>query len=180
MREPVPLAQIQDAVLDFLRGRVTSLCLAQAVNAYVREARMTQDVHILGINAGEVAERLRQHLNTRFQIAIRVRVVAAGRGYRLYQVQKSGNRQLVDLLGVDALPAIERIDDVQVVSPPELIALKLIGFVARQGQPKAFTDRRDVAALLLQFPNLKSENGPVRDALRAASMQRCSRRGAIS
>lgn len=167
-REPVPLASIQDAVLDFLRGaRDVALFGAQAVNAYVDEPRMTQDVDILCINAGEVAERLQKHLNAKFQIAVRIRSVAEGRAYRLYQVQKAGNRQLVDLRGVDSLPAIERIEDVQVVSPPELIALKVISFVARKGQPKAFTDRRDVAALLLRFPNLKIEIGPVREALLA-------------
>jgi hypothetical protein len=40
LREPVPLATIQDAVLEFLRGRDDAVVFgAQAVNAYVDEPR---------------------------------------------------------------------------------------------------------------------------------------------
>jgi len=43
MKEQLPLAAIQQAVLKFLRGRQdTVLFGAQAVNAYVEPARMTQ------------------------------------------------------------------------------------------------------------------------------------------
>ena len=48
MGEPVPLATIHDAVLEFLRDRDDAVLFgAQAVNAYVDEARMTQDVDIV-------------------------------------------------------------------------------------------------------------------------------------
>jgi hypothetical protein len=48
MREPLPLARIHDAVFEFLRGRTDAVVFgAQAVNAYVSEPRMTQDVDIL-------------------------------------------------------------------------------------------------------------------------------------
>jgi hypothetical protein len=41
-REPLPLATIHDAVLEFLRGRTdVVLSGAHAVNAYVDESRMT-------------------------------------------------------------------------------------------------------------------------------------------
>ena len=44
-RERLPLAQIQDAVLQFLAGRDdVAVFGAQAVNAYVDEPRMTQDI----------------------------------------------------------------------------------------------------------------------------------------
>lgn len=48
MREPLPLAAIQDAILfEFLPGRDDAVLYgAQAVNAYVEESRMTQDVDI--------------------------------------------------------------------------------------------------------------------------------------
>ena len=47
-REPLPLATIQSAVLEFLRGRKDAVLFgAQAVNAYVREPRMIQDVDLL-------------------------------------------------------------------------------------------------------------------------------------
>jgi hypothetical protein len=52
MREPLPLATIQDAVLEFLRGRTDAVLFgAQAVNAYVDEPRMTQDADILSSRA---------------------------------------------------------------------------------------------------------------------------------
>src|SRR5438552_16347916 len=97
MREPLPLATIHDAVLEFLRGRDDAVLYeAQAVNAYVDEARMTQDVDIQSSRAPEVAEELRMYLNKRFHIAVRVRTVREGSGYRLYQVRRPKNRHLVD------------------------------------------------------------------------------------
>jgi len=63
MREPLPLARIQDAVLEFLRHRDdAALFGAQAVNAYVDEPRMTQHVAILSPRAAELAEELRSHI----------------------------------------------------------------------------------------------------------------------
>ena len=38
----------------------------------------------------------------------------------------------------------------------------------RAGKPKAFTDRRDLAMLLLKFPELKRESSAVRERLIAA------------
>ena len=52
MREPLPLATIHDAVLEFLRGRDDAVLFgAQAVNAYVEKARMTEDVVIMSPRA---------------------------------------------------------------------------------------------------------------------------------
>src|SRR5947208_16284675 len=97
MREAHPLAEIHDAVLEFLRGRDdAALFGAQAVNAYVDEPRMTQDVDILSPRAAELAEELRDFLNRRFQIAVRTREVRDGIGYRVYQVQNPKNRHLID------------------------------------------------------------------------------------
>jgi len=74
MKEPLPLATIHDAVLEFLRGRDDAVLFgAQAVNAYVSESRMTQDVDILSVRVVEFAEELRAFLNQRFHIAVRVR-----------------------------------------------------------------------------------------------------------
>ena len=162
MREQLPLATIHDAVLEFLRGRDdAALFGAQAVNAYVGEPRMSQDVDVISTRAGELAEELRSHLSERFHIAVRVRVIGAGKGYRLFQIQKPRNRHLVDLRPAETLPRAERIDDVLVISPPELIAQKIISYHARRGQPKAGTDWRDLAMLLLTFPELKQELGAV-------------------
>jgi len=47
VKEPLPLATVQEAVLEFLQGRDDAVVYgAQAVNAYVDEPRMTQDVDI--------------------------------------------------------------------------------------------------------------------------------------
>ena len=52
MQEPLPLATIQDAVLEFLRNRDDAVLFgAQAVNAYVDAWRMTEDVDILSPRA---------------------------------------------------------------------------------------------------------------------------------
>jgi hypothetical protein len=57
MREPLPLATIHEAVLEFLRGRDDVVVFgATAVNAYVAEARMTQDIDLMSPRAVELAE----------------------------------------------------------------------------------------------------------------------------
>ena len=168
MSETLPLAALQETVLEFLRDRDDVVVFgAQAVNAYVPEPRMSQDIDLLSPRAAELAEELRTHLADRFHIAARVREVADGRGYRLYQIQKSGNRPLVDIRFVPALPPSQRIAQVLVASPEELIALKVIAYHLRRGQPRSGTDWRDIAMLLLAFPNLKTEDGSVAERLRA-------------
>ena len=168
MREELPLATIHEAVLEFLRGRDDAVVFgAQAVNAYVGEARMSQEIDLISTRAVELAEELREHLSDRFHIAVRVRVIGAGKGYRLFQIHKPRNRHLVDLRPAEALPRAERIEDVLVMSPPELIAHKVISYQARRGQPKAGTDWRDLAMLLLTFPELKQEQGAVTEVLKS-------------
>lgn len=168
MREQLPLATIHDAVLEFLRGRDDVVVFgAQAVNAYVSEPRMSQDIDLLSTHAEDLAEELRQHLSDRFHILVRVRIIGAGKGYRLFQIQKPRNRHLVDVRNTELLPHAERIEDVLVISPPELIAHKVISYHARRGQPKSGTDWRDLAMLLLTFPELKKEEGAVSQALKA-------------
>jgi hypothetical protein len=166
MSEPLLLATVHEAILDFLRGRVDAVVFgATAVNAYVAESRMTQDIDVLSPRAPELAEEMRQYLSDRFHIAIRIREVVKGKGYRLFQIQKSGNRHLVDLRAVDTLPNSERISDVLVISPPELIARKVLSYHRRKGQPKSGTDWRDLAMLLLTFPDLKTISGTVSNIL---------------
>jgi hypothetical protein len=41
-----------------------------------------------------------------------------------------------------------------------------MSYHARRGQPKGFSDMRDLALLLLTFPELKIESGLVSEALR--------------
>src|SRR4051794_18816880 len=166
MKEPLPLARIHDAVLEFLRNRPDAILFgAQAVNAYVDEPRMTQDVDILSTRAADLAEELRRHLGARFTIAVRVRVVAGGMGFRVFQLRQPKNRHLADVRQVDALPPTQLVAEVRVPTPEELLAQKVISYTRRQLQPKGDTDRRDIKVLLLAYPRLKSDNGPVADRL---------------
>jgi hypothetical protein len=172
MKEPLPLATIQRAVIDFLRGRDDVVLFgAQAVNVYVREPRATEDVDVLSTRASQFAEELRTHLASRFHIAARVRDVKNGAGYRVFQVQKTGNRHLVDIRSVATCPSVERLDGVQVLSPPDLVASKVVAYFKRRGKPKSGTDWRDLALLLLAFPDLKSESGPVSALLAATDVE---------
>lgn len=168
MREPLPLATIHEAVLEFLRGRDDVVVFgATAVNAYVDEPRMTQDIDLMSTRAWELAEELRVHLSERFHIAVRVRTVRGDKGYRLFQMQKAGNRHLVDVRPVKALPQSQSIEGIHVLAPSQLIAQKVISFHSRQGQPKGFSDMRDLAVLFLTFPEMKTESGIVSNALEA-------------
>jgi len=170
MREPLPLARIHDAVLEFLRGRDDAVLYgAQAVNAYVSESRMTQDVDLMSPRAKQLAQELRQFLNQQFHIAVRVREVRGGIGYRLYQVRKPENRHLIDIRPTEHLPPTQRVQEVLVAAPAELIAQKVIAREQRRDKPKAGTDWRDLAMLLLTFPELKTRQGPVRERLQAAN-----------
>jgi hypothetical protein len=171
MQEPLPLATIQEAVLAFLRNRDdVAVFGAQAVNAYVSEPRMTQDIDLLSTRAPLFAEELRDHLAQQFHVALRIRPVADGRGLRIFQVRKIGNRHLVDVRAIDRLPDTQRIAEVLVIAPADLIASKVIAFHGRRGKPKSGTDWRDLALLLLTFPELKQEQGPVGERLLAAGV----------
>jgi hypothetical protein len=171
MGESLPLATLQQAVLEFLRGRDDAAVFgAQAVNAYVDEPRMTQGLDLLSPRAEALAQELRTYLRQRFHIAVRVRQVGQGRGYRLFQVRKPRNRHLVDIRAVESLPAAQRLADVLVMAPTELIASKVQAYYQRRGRPKSGTDWRDLALLLLTFPELKRDPGPVRTRLEAAGV----------
>ena len=169
MQEPLPLTTIQQAILEFLRGRDDAVLFgAQAVNAYVAEPRASDDIDLLSPRASELAEELRDLLQNQFHIAVRIREIGQGRGYRIYQVQKSGNRHLVDLRPVVTLPPAQRIAQVLVATPEELIVQKIIAYQQRRGKPKSGTDWRDLAMLLLQFPEFKRDPNRVTERLRAS------------
>lgn len=171
MKEPLPLTTIQTAVIDFLRGRDDVVLFgAQAVNVYVNEPRATQDVDLMSTRAADLAEELREHLSRLFHIAMRVREIKDGLGYRIFQLQKTGNRHLVDVRSVTTLPPMQVIEGVQVLTAPELIASKVISHYQRRGKSKSWTDRRDLAVLLLAFPELKTDPGPVTESLNSAQV----------
>ena len=168
-KEPFPLAVVQPAVVEFLVGRDDAVLFgAQAVNAYAAETRATEDVDVRFTRGEDFAEELRQFLNDRFGFAVRVREVRGGIGYRMYQEREEGNRHLVDVRPVDVFPPTRDVGGVSVVSPAELIANKVASAQARGvTRKKGLTDRRDLLAMLLTFPELKTAAGPVRDRLAA-------------
>ena len=171
MGEPAPLSAIQEFVLEMLRDREDAAVFgAQAVNAYVDEPRMSQDVDILSVHAEQLAEDIRAALNEAFQIAARVRSVPSGLGFRVYQVRKPKNRHLVDVRHVPELPPCQRIERILVPTAPELIAQKVISMVSRPNTAKGMTDVADLRRLLIAFPDLKSQNGPVKQSLLAKSV----------
>ena len=162
MTENLPLAKIQAAVLDFLCNRENAAIFgAQAVNVYVATPRATQDVDILSTAGESFSQELCEHLHLRFHIATRIRSVAGGLGFRIYQVRQPTNRHLVDVRHVEQLPPCERIQQVLVVSPADLIAMKVISMSARPNTPKGLTDEADIFRLLLTFPEHKTRTGMV-------------------
>ncbi|WP_071455757.1 hypothetical protein [Gloeomargarita lithophora] len=158
MAEPLPLAQIQQTILGFLQGRQdVALFGAYAVNAHVAEARMTQDVDILALQAQAFTTALNNHLHQKLPIAVRVREIKPGLAWRIYQIRKPENRHLADVRSVAQLPATEWIGNMQVLTPLELALNKLVAYHARRNQPKSGTDWRDLTLLLLRFPELKCQ-----------------------
>lgn len=162
VREPLPLARIQRAILEFLIHRDDVVLFgAQAVNAYVETPRMTQDVDLLSARAQPLTDELRRHLADLFTIAMRVREVKGGRGYRLYQVRKPRNRHIADIRSVEELPPHQTIEGIRVLTPVELICWKAISLASRRQTAKGDTDSADLRRLLAAFPELKCEEGDV-------------------
>jgi hypothetical protein len=128
---------------------------------------MTQDVDILSPRAAELAKEVRSFLAQEFTIAVRLREVAGGKEFRIFQVRQPKNRHLVDVRKVESLPPTQMVAEVRVLTPEELIAQKVVSYTHRRGQPKGGTDWRDLAILLLTFPQLKSEKGEVANRLAA-------------
>jgi len=158
MREDLPLSKIHQTVLEFLQGREDVVLFgAQAVNAYVSEPRMTQEVDLLSTRAKEFSEELREHLSETFHIAVRVREIGDAKGFRIYQTRKEGNRHLVDVRQIENFPETQTIENIRILSPLELIVSKVISYHSRRGKPKSGTDWRDLAVLLLRFPELKEK-----------------------
>ncbi|MDH3603776.1 MAG: nucleotidyl transferase AbiEii/AbiGii toxin family protein, partial [Candidatus Tectomicrobia bacterium] len=167
MGETLSIGAIHQSVFQFLQGR-TDLAVygAQAVNAYVTdEPRMTQDIDLVSTRAEALASEVREHLATEFHIAVRVRKVAGGNGFRVYQIRQPSNWNLVDVRQVDTLPETERKGDIPVVALAPLIASKVVAYTNRRGHYKSGTDFRDVALMLLRFPEYKRDPGPVTEAL---------------
>lgn len=156
MRERA-LADILTVVLDDIADREDVVVFgAYAVNAYVDPPRMTSDLDLFSTDAADTAEELRILLSHEFKVAIRVREVADGKGFRVYQLRKPYNRHLVDVRQTDTLPPSQRLDGVLVVMPNTLLQLKLKAYAARRNTEKGLTDKVDIYRLLRAFPEFRT------------------------
>jgi hypothetical protein len=165
--EALPLASIFRAIFTFLTTRSDVVLFgAHAVNAYCEPERMTPRVDLMSTNAAELADTLCTQLAATFHIAVRVREVTPGVGYRIYQVQKPKNRHLVDLRQVAELPPHEPREGVMTTAPLELVVMKTISMADRRAREKGLSDRLDLHRLLHAFPALKADEGPVMARLR--------------
>ena len=90
-------------------------------------------------------------------------------GYRVYHVQKPKNRHLVDLRPVKEFPPTQRVNNVLVITPAELICEKVLSMVGRRKKRKGTMDLADLQILLLTFPDLKQREGAVAERLRAVA-----------
>ena len=168
--EPLPLGRVFRVVLELLAGRTDAVVFgAHAVNAYVEDEkqRMTGDVDVLSTDPEALAELLRSVLHDRFHIAVRIREMKGGQGYRIYQLRQPKPRHLVDVRRVTTLPGLTIGHGVHFVEPVELLAMKVMSYVSRKNQPKGDTDRADIRRLLVTFPHLQKLRGPVADRLTA-------------
>ena len=167
MNEPLPLYRLHEAIFDFCRGRPQlTIFGAQAVNIYTSEPRMTQDVDIFSPTPRETAEELATALHEAFRIAVRVREIAGGKAYRVYQLRNDGNRHLADVrvpeFSLD--DSVER-QGIRYASLPLMVALKALALSKRRMAPKGGTDLADVRRMLLARPELRAKDGPVAEAI---------------
>lgn len=172
LQEKIPLATIQNAAMEFLRGREDAVVFgAHAVNAYVKEKRATQELDLLSTRTAKLATELRDHLNRRLRIFLLIRRLNRSEGRRIYQASREGNHALIDIRPVPQLPPAQRLTQVLFMEPAELIASKVMAFHHRRDKPKSDMDWRDLAKLLLTFPELKSEGSAVMERLQAAGAE---------
>jgi hypothetical protein len=174
MHEPVPLHHVHEAIFEFCRGRSDVVIFgAQAVNVYApKTPRMTGDVDLLTREPRAVAEALASALQDSLYIAVRVREVVAGKGFRVYQKRGEGPRHLADarLLEFELTP-VEWLG-VRYVPLIELVALKLVSAARRAGAAKGLTDRADLMRLLAANPKLRGDSGGIERAITAVGGER--------
>ena len=165
LRESPPLsAALHLAAVRALQGRTdAALFGTHAVNAYVSEVRATPDVNVLAARPAEVAAAMVDAVRRR--CGVMLSTTEGRNGLVLNRPDRTRGRRIAAVRPVDRLPPVRRIERVFVVAPAELIAGKLAVAAARAGRLRSHTDHRDIYALLLTFPELKTEAGEVRDRL---------------
>ena len=170
MNETVSISLIQEAVLEFMQDRDDAIVFgAPAVNAYVDEPRMSQDVDIMALNAETLAEDIRSLLNDRFKMVVRVRSIANGRGLRIWylpdsQTPKSPSCQYSQR-GYCSVRSTRRTDFGAAASGIDCAKTKIISMTSRSKMAKGMTDAADLRRLLITFSDLKVEHGAVSEVL---------------
>jgi hypothetical protein len=169
MGEPLPIYRLQEAIFEFCRDRMDVVVFgAQAVNLYVGQPRMTQDVDLLCAAPDVVAAALASRLGEQLHIAVRVRELRPGKAYRVFQIRSEGNRHLADLrLAEFPLTDLVERDGIRYVGLPMLVALKVVAMVKRRLAPKGATDLADLRRLLFAHPELRQEEGSVAQSILA-------------
>jgi hypothetical protein len=183
--EPLPLATVQEVILDFCRDR-PDLCVfgAQALALHTGVPRMTQDVDLMAEDPEAVAVALAEHLAKRFpgQMAAQVRTVRRdGRvlGYRVFQkrsAQSGGNRYLADVRRLDVpRSALQTVEGVQFTGAALTLAMKVFAATARSNALKRDQDRVDAKRLVLALPALEaSDLEPLWSAMKAPAEVRAT------
>ena len=163
MKEPLPLAKIHE--IGFANScaiEMTRCCsVVHAINAYVDEPRMTQDADAMSPRAAELAEEIRAFLAKEFTIAARVREVAAGHGFRVYQLRQPKNRHLVNVGQVADLPPNQLIAEHPCSDSRRTHRAKSDRVYRPARRPKSGPDWRDLT-LVLGLPWISRPiSGPV-------------------
>jgi hypothetical protein len=178
MKEPLPLALVHEAILDFCRGRADACVFgAQALNRHTGVPRMTQDVDIMAETPETFASELARHLAQRFphEMAARVREVRRGEltlGYRVYQsrsAERGGNRHLADIRALDVpREHLAEHEGIRYTDAPLTMAMKAAAAAARSNQAKRLQDSADLAQLMIAHPEVTADAlAPLWDGLGA-------------
>lgn len=158
MKEKVPLSEIFRLVFTILSEHDdVTVYGSQALNVYVKPPRMTEDIDVFSLHASELAETLREAINCKFHIAVRIRRSADGKGFRLYQTSKDDRRHLIDIRPTSELPPTVTMGGIAVVIPAVLAAMKVIASVTRPDLLAREQDVLDLRRLLAAIPELRTD-----------------------
>lgn len=166
MHERVSLGQIFQMVFDLLRNRPNTVVYgSQALNAYVKPPRMTEDIDIFTDDARVLAEEICRAIHGTFHVAVRIRRAKNGVGLRIYtrvrasksnQTSKDNRRHLIDVRPTEDPPPSRIIGGVAFVEPGVLAAMKVLSANDRGRRPEGLQDIVDLKRLLARFPALRA------------------------
>lgn len=164
-KEPHPIWVVQDVIFEALENRVDVVMTgSHAVNAYVDEARWAEDVDVLARDTKAVAQQLADYIEARLPMELEVTHAVKRDALIVRQANRDRGRRFVHVHEVAEFPAYRVIQGVRVLEPAITVAHKMLTLARRWSSATAGIDRRDVAYMLLAFPEFKNMEGPVSDA----------------